>query len=488
MKATVLFFLLILIHFTAFNQYDFVLLNQSTKLDSAMVKLHQIVANPTSLRTANDSVFTIVHFGDSHIQGDYFSGEIRRVLQEEFGDAGHGVYFPYSLCKSWGPKGLQSTSNGIWTYSHILKPDVSNKVGFAGYELSTIAKDASLSFQFTENFKDKGANGLKIWYGMKSAATDFHLNSKFIEKEDLKFKSGWGIRTYSSKEEISGFDLSLIADNAVNSDFSFYGFELIKPAPMGINYHHCGVVGAQFTHLINNADLIVEQLDHLSPDILVFSFGTNEAYGNIDTVKYFNSINDFISKLNKLFPSTAIIITTAPDTRSQGKIPPSQVNVNNQLLKLVKNQDVSIFDLNKAMGGWGSLTNWYKSKLTLDDKLHFNAAGYALQGKMFSLALLESYNKNYPVATVDVTQLKSDILKVIVPVINNTPIPVEVITNPIIKKPVAKPVKGKVHIVKNGDTISKIAQKYHVSTEKILKLNRLTKNSIIRSGQKIKIP
>jgi LysM repeat protein len=73
-------------------------------------------------------------------------------------------------------------------------------------------------------------------------------------------------------------------------------------------------------------------------------------------------------------------------------------------------------------------------------------------------------------------------------VINNTPIPNDEITNPVIKKPVVKPVKGKVHIVKNGETISKIAQKYHVSTEKVLKLNHLTKNSIIRSGQKIKIP
>ena len=279
-----------------------------------------------------------------------------------------------------------------------------------------------------------------------------------------------------------------MTDNAANSDFSFYGFELLKQAPIGINYHHCGVVGAQFSHLINNADLIVEQLDHLSPDILLFSFGTNEAYGNIDSVKYFNTINDFMSRLNKLFPSTAIIITTAPDTRSQGKIPPSQVNVNNQLLKLANYQDVSIFDLNKAMGGWGSLSNWYKSKLTLDDKLHFNAAGYSLQGKMFSLAILESYNKNYTDAPVDVAQLKSDILKVIVPVLNNTPIPVEVITNPVINKPIVKPKKGRVYVVKSGDTISKIAQKYHVSTEKILKLNRLTKNSIIRSGQKIKIP
>ncbi len=488
MKTTFLFFLLTLNHFIAFNQYDFVQLNPSTKLDAAMGKLHQIVVNTPSLRTAKDSVFTIVHFGDSHIQGDYFSGEIRRILQEEFGDAGHGIYFPYSLCKSWGPKGLQSASNGEWTYSHILKPDLTNKVGLAGYELSTLTKDASLNFQFTENFKDSPANRLKIWYGMDSSSQDFHLNDKFIVQDDQKFKNDWGVRTYSSKEAIKGFDLSLMAGNTSNTNFSFYGFELLKQAPIGINYHHCGVVGAQFTHLINNADLVLEQLAYLSPDILLFSFGTNEAYGNIDTVKYFNSINNFFSKLNQLFPTTAIIITTAPDTRSQGKVPPSQVNVNNQLIKLSKTQDLSVFDLNKAMGGWGSLTNWYKSKLTLDDKLHFNAAGYSLQGKMFSLALLESYNKKYNTAPVDVTQLKSDILKVIVPVLNNTPIPVEVITNPVINKPIVKPKKGKVYVVKNGDTISKIAQKYHVSTEKLLKLNHLTKNSIIRTGQKIKIP
>ena len=79
-------------------------------------------------------------------------------------------------------------------------------------------------------------------------------------------------------------------------------------------------------------------------------------------------------------------------------------------------------------------------------------------------------------------------MKVIVPVLNNTPIQNDEITNPVINKPVVKPVKGKVHIVKNGETISKIAQKYHVSTEKVLKLNHLTQNSIIRSGQKIKIP
>ena len=488
MKINLLLILLTLIHFIAFNQYDFVQLKPSKKLDSAMVKLHQFIVNPTGLKKGSDSIFTIVHFGDSHIQGDYFSGEIRKILQGKFGDAGQGIFFPYSLSKSWGPKGLQSSSVGSWTFSHILKPDLSHKVGFAGYEISSLAKDGELNFQFSDNFIHTPSNRLKIWYGMNSNSRDFHLNDKFTLGQDIKFKGGWGIRNYSSKEEIRGFQLSLTGNNTSNDPFSFYGFELVKPSPRGISYHHCGVVGAQFTHLINNADLVLEQLAYLAPDILIFSFGTNEAYGNTDTSKYFNSISSFISTLDKLLPNTAIILTTAPDTRSQGNIPPNQKNVNNQFLKLANNQDVSVFDLNKAMGGWGSLYNWYKSKLTLDDKLHFNAAGYALQGKMFSLSLLDAYNTKYIDSPIDVSQIKSEILKVIVPVLTNSPIKSDEIKKPIPKKPVVKSGKTKVHVVKKGETISKIAQKYHVSTQKLLKLNKMTTKSKIKVGQKIKIP
>lgn len=37
---------------------------------------------------------TILHLGDSHIAADHITGEVRRLLQARFGDAGRGLMMP----------------------------------------------------------------------------------------------------------------------------------------------------------------------------------------------------------------------------------------------------------------------------------------------------------------------------------------------------------------------------------------------------------
>lgn len=59
-------------------------------------------------------------------------------------------------------------------------------------------------------------------------------------------------------------------------------------------------------------------------------------------------------------PKTAFIFTTAPDTRSQNRIPSNQIIVNSLIKKIADNGNYSIFDLNEAMGGWGSIYSWFK--------------------------------------------------------------------------------------------------------------------------------
>jgi LysM repeat protein len=61
------------------------------------------------------------------------------------------------------------------------------------------------------------------------------------------------------------------------------------------------------------------------------------------------------------------------------------------------------------MGGWGSLHTWYNHKLTISDKLHFNAAGYALQGQLFTLSLMQAYNKVNFRDTLDITELSNTV-------------------------------------------------------------------------------
>ena len=234
---------------------------------------------------------------------------------------------------------------------------------------------------------------------------------------------------------------------------------------------------------------------------MIFSFGTNEAYnGKLDTAVYTPAIMNFIDEIIKVSPNTAIIFTTAPDTRSNNRIPPLQVKVNNQLRRIAMDKNLTLYDLNEAMGGWGSLYTWYQNKLTLSDKLHFNKVGYALQGQLFTLSLLHAYNRvnNFDQVNLDSLTFKvsqgMDMLSMYrsnVPQEENntsgTVAKVDSVLTPIVIVPRHR--EGEViHVVKHGETLYRIALNYHVSVAAIAKKNKLNMRKKLKYGSRLKIP
>ncbi len=69
-----------------------------------------IIINDSTLQTffaklkSGQQTVNIVHIGDSHIQGNMLTAEVRRLLQEKFGNAGRGLVFPYSLVRTSGSR------------------------------------------------------------------------------------------------------------------------------------------------------------------------------------------------------------------------------------------------------------------------------------------------------------------------------------------------------------------------------------------------
>jgi LysM repeat protein/lysophospholipase L1-like esterase len=476
----------------SFNVNNFLVpIRSSPELSKAFSKLKRIHKKQTKEH------FNIVHFGDSHIQGDFFSGEIRRLLQSEFGYSGQGLIFPYSLCKSYGPKGVKAATKGTWIGTNILKNTEKKNIGVTGYTLSTSNPNAELSIEITEKFTGKISKRICIWTSADSNSFDYQINDRFQLIEEKKINSNLKYRVYESDSNIQSFNLRLMKSYESNHQFYFHGFEFLSNEENGINYHHCGVVGAQFTHLVNNAELTLSQLTALKPDLIIFSFGTNEAYDQkVDTNFYYRSISNFIRNIQKSNSEVSIILTTAPDTRSQGRTPPNQRTVNRQLGRVAQDLDLSMFDLNEAMGGWGSLFRWYENKLTLDDKLHFNSNGYSLQGKMLTHSILKEYNHIYPNESIELKDLESQLEGSLRPLFSKKIKTEDLDTNSIEKrvetfkvneKPLNKN-KSTTHIVKSGDTVSTIARKYNSSVQKILKANKLQENTIIHPGQKLIIP
>ena len=498
-------------------------ISQSDKLIQSIKRLHKIFEHRKNRNyKGSDTLFTILHIGDSHIQGDYFTSVIRKQLQYYFGSAGQGILFPYPLAQSYGPRGVEVTTKGKWKGIKTMSRNPAYDLGLSGYGAFINSTKGSLTVRFNEKFdadpplqKETPVQKINLWHTAGEASFQTKLEDDFKLLDSKYFPSGWGVSTYLAKQKTNYFTLSPENTNGGQKYYGFYGFELVPIEQRGISYHHCGVVGAQFTHLITHAKHSIEQIKMLKPDLIIFSFGTNEAYnGNFDETYYTKEVKKFIMEIQYASPNTAIILTTAPDTRSQGKKPLSQINVNNALKNIAASTASSLYDLNAAMGGWGSMLTWHKKQLTLSDKCHFNTDGYAIQGKLMSLSFMEFYNKVNSSDTLDLTSLRNSVSLAMQLIskenveqdkLNGDTLSLNVDssstnmeekrTEKISKKNKTTKNKDKIasgkkkyHTVKKGDTLSKIARIYNVSSKAIARANGISLTKVLRLGQKLLIP
>ncbi|MFM7565572.1 MAG: LysM peptidoglycan-binding domain-containing protein [Flavobacteriales bacterium] len=472
--------------------------------------------------------FRVIHFGDSHIQGDRISGELRNTFQKIGGNGGMGIIFPYSLCGSSGPLGTENSVSGSSSYSTIVKNPKAQGLGVMGYEL-TLAKNAKLTMKFNEKFKGVPTRTIALWIQTTSdtsMAVSMDSTWTFLRRDSLN--ENVYCYYFESLETPNKVDFK------ANTSLSFWGLEF--QSKQGVTYQQNGVIGAQFSHLIAQEKAVLTQLKYLKPDLLVFSFGTNEAYSDLDTMRYERMVSGFIAKLMVLFPNTGILISNAPDTRSAGKTPKNQRSVNRTLYRITQSLGISYYDLNSAMGGWGSLYSWQKKGRVYGDLLHFNTEGATLLGKLISQAVVEGTLLNTavnqslrdeifqalcvrpepikPPKPIDTLPTKIDTNltqvspapqpKPIVTKPQPKPIPVPIPKPPVALKPTPKPNKpnpketpkpkspqkpvpgSRIYVVKKGDTLSEVAEKTGASMTELRRLNGIKSDNIIRIGQKLK--
>jgi hypothetical protein len=60
-------------------------------------------------------------YGDSLISGDGFTGELRRLMQNEFGDGGHGFVPLREVSRFTGFEGIQLTTSEAWSIDSIIR-------------------------------------------------------------------------------------------------------------------------------------------------------------------------------------------------------------------------------------------------------------------------------------------------------------------------------------------------------------------------------
>lgn len=341
----------------------------------------------SDLSSARDKkVVSIVHIGDSHIQANYITGMVRNLFQDDFGNAGRGLVFPYRLANSYGPNDVKFNYVGKWDYCSIKKDFESNKIGMVGY--SAIPQpNAELSIKVSE----KGSltfNKVTILdeFGTLLPISDSNViswerinNQTFIASENLiseiRFKSTHSIKI---KPNIQGVILT--------NDSS------------GILYHSMGVNGATVSQYLRSSNFQNQMVD-LDAKLTVISFGTNDCYTY--SSKFCSSCvkedyQKMIQRIRKQDPDMAILITTPSDhffrRRYSNK---NLVKLRSVLYEIVDEENVALWDLYQIMGGKNSILDWQKASLARRDLIHFTKEGYEKQGDLLYRALMYHYERDF---------------------------------------------------------------------------------------------
>lgn len=99
-----------------FGYYNFVNYNDNSILLPQDNTLQHFFLSLDSLATGQKNKVNVVHIGDSHLQADFFSNQVRQKMQQTpyFGNGGRGFLFPYPMAKTNNPPFYTVKYSGSW--------------------------------------------------------------------------------------------------------------------------------------------------------------------------------------------------------------------------------------------------------------------------------------------------------------------------------------------------------------------------------------
>ena len=166
----------------------------------------------------------------------------------------------------------------------------------------------------------------------------------------------------------------------------------------GIVYHILGVNGSTCRSFATPEN--IDEIASLNPDLIIVSFGTNEAHARrYSPDEHKESMDFLLSRLKGKCPGTAFLLTTPPGAYVRnGRRGPRIVNPRtSQVVQTQKAYAVShglaVWDLYNIAGGKRyACRNWNSAGCYQRDKIHFTAEGYRLQGLLLHEAFIKAYN------------------------------------------------------------------------------------------------
>lgn len=389
---------------------DTLLLPDTAHAADAISPLQRFFAALDLLQAGKDTVISVVHLGDSHIQAGHYSGRVMRLLQQQFGNAGRGWIAPFKLSRTNEPDDyFISSVIRDWVTGRCIQHTRKTPIGIGGIGIQAVSPSINFDISIAPlNGAGYGFNQVVLYRGSRSMPmlpAGPLKDSVQVLLADTPCVEGVLADTFritcladtfqlQSTRRKQGTDRLLPASSFTNL---YYGFSLTNGSP-GILYHSIGVNGAMYVNYTDEA--YVRQLALLKPSLLIVSLGTNETFGRRFTAPEFSGqIRRFITLVKKYMPQTCLLLTTPPECYKRTYVQKKRTYIRNEnthraaqaIVAYAQEEGLACWDLYTITGGKNSCRKWHSNGLMGRDRVHFTKEGYREQGTLLYRALMRGY-------------------------------------------------------------------------------------------------
>lgn len=362
---------------------------------------------------ANRGKISILHYGDSQIEGDRMTGFIRERIQQQFGGNGPGlipatnVYDTYAFNQSYSENFKRYTCFG----GASLKNRKYGAMASASRFTEEIEVDSLLDLsELPEQTgwievapsgrafsRARSYNNVRMHYNSCVAPTMLRVyqNGSVIHEDSLIVDGGqhtvklsFGSTPGALKFEFTGKISPNVCAFSLEGDY-------------GVQVSNVGMRGSSGTIWGRmNQSVLATMYGELNTKLIIMQFGGNSVPSFKDSTSVRNFAGYFQGQINavKRLNPGAMVIVVGPSDMS---VYDDGLHVTypllpycvDRMMAATKSSGAAYWNLYAGMGGFNSMPAWVEKGLAGKDYIHFSGAGSKYASQMFYNALMSEYAK-----------------------------------------------------------------------------------------------
>ncbi|MCS7297752.1 MAG: LysM peptidoglycan-binding domain-containing protein [Bacteroidia bacterium] len=435
----------------------------------------------------------ILHIGELHPGIEFQTQAIHTLLYKAWGGGGKGFIFPFQLVGIPSPSEYVSMSEGQWLAAHASWSTSPFPLGATGIGIGTYDPAARWMIQWSPSSGSAAPAGAHLRLMVRTLYPGIRC-SVFVNHRlppiTTSLPQGLSVIDLTLPEPLRSLSGSF-GWNGGGDSLSYAELHglFIEEGAAGITWH---TIGIKDIHLSQWSRLpyLKESLQLLQPDLIVLDLGRNDLHGTKASLSELRSImEELLEKLKEACPEAGLLLITPQDFYRAMRPFPLVEETARLLRWIAAHKGAAVWD---AYGILGSARDWRLRGLIQPDMFSLTPRGYALRGHMLATALLRTYQLYLADSLPSLEREKATVSLPAEPSLSFAGKAAVTLPPPSSGEGGGTPSTSSpppllYHKVKPGETLSEIAHRYGTTVALLQYHNRL-RSTRIQAGQILRIP